>query len=198
MPRLSLAPLLATVLAFASPASAEVWTAAAELDAASPFSIEITIDDGAGEIRFAMTGPEDKWFALGLGGSQMSGTYAIVTTPTPAVEERTLGNHNPGSPLPVAVVMDDYVVNGDGTSTFEVSRAQDPGTGAYVFDMQDVQAGVPIPVIWGVGQGAPFQYHGDTRGDGGVEFQADATPAPEGSVVAQTFGATKLLFLRER
>jgi hypothetical protein len=191
-----LAVLFVALLAVA-PATAAVWVASADLDPSNSFTAEITIDDGTGIVQFVLSGPDTQWFALGLGGTSMSETYSIVTTPTPAVEERELGNHNAGTVLTPSITTESHVVNA-GTSTFTLTRVLDPGTGAYVFDMADVEGGVPIPVIWGVGQGAPFQYHGNSnRGAADVQFEGDATPVHH-EVVSQSFGATKMAFRRVR
>ena len=180
------------------PATAATWVATADLQPSSSYTAQIAIDDTAGQIEFVLTGPTGVWFALGLGGTQMDGTYAIVTTPVPAAEERTLGQHNQGAPLTPSITLADHVVNGGGTSTFTITRDQDPGTGAYVFDMLDVQSGTPIPVIWGVGLDPILAYHGPTnRGDTEVSFEEQtATSAGPPAIVAQSFGKTKLIFSR--
>jgi hypothetical protein len=182
----------------AAPAAADIWVATADLQPSSSYTAQITIDDTAGEIEFILTGPTGVWFALGLGATEMDGTYAIVTTPAPAVEERTLGQHSEGTGMTPSVTIDGHVVNGDGTSVFTLARAQDPGTGAYVFDMLDVQSGTPIPVIWGVGQDPILAYHGpQNRGSTDVSFEEQtATAAEAPAIVAQSFGKTKLIFRR--
>ena len=165
----------ALVLA-AGPASAASWVAQAELQPSSGYTVTITIDDVAETVEFALTGPDAQWFALGLGGTMMNGTYAIVTTPTPAVEERTLGNHNEGSVLTPSVTLSNHVDHLDGTVTFTLDRDVDPGNGGYAFDLNDVQQGLPIPVIFrlpscrqpGVRprRGVPQRSHRHDAGDG--------------------------------
>jgi hypothetical protein len=169
----------------AAPAAADIWVATADLQPSSSYTAQITIDDTAGEIEFILTGPTGVWFALGLGATEMDGTYAIVTTPAPAVEERTLGQHSEGTGMTPSVTIDGHVVNGDGTSVFTLARAQDPGTGAYVFDMLE-------------GQDPILAYHGpQNRGSTDVSFEEQtATAAEPPAIVAQSFGKTKLIFRR--
>lgn len=188
--------VLVAAALLATPAPAAVWVASADLDPSHSFTAQITIDDGAGQIEFLLTGPDDRWFALGLGATSMNGTYSIITYPMPAVEERSLGNHSEGDVLLPAASLADHSTGG-GTATFTIGRAQDPGTGAYVFDMMDVESGAAIPVIWGVGQDPSFSYHGNSnRGSQDIQFESDATPTPEAGMTLQSFGATKLVFRR--
>jgi hypothetical protein len=157
----------------------------------------ITIDDTAGTLDIEMTGPNTRWLAIGMDSSLMGGTYTIVTYPAGSAEERTLGNHSAGSPLsPQNITLDIFTPNGDGTSTFAISRALDPGDpDAYVFPADPTVA--PIPFIWAVGQGASFSYHGAPNKNGGnVTFESDATAADEPSVREMSWGMAKFTFRR--
>jgi hypothetical protein len=176
-----------------SPVRAATWVAEADLTTAGgDISLAVSVDDVSQIVAIEMTGSESIWFSVGFGGSVMADTYAIVAHPGGTVEERKLGDHTPGVPLSPSITLDGWSTPGNGMATFEMSRAIDPGIpDVWVFPLADIQSGTPIPIIWAVGQGAPFTYHG-----GGNRSSGDVAFGP-GDIVAtspMSWGRVKLLF----
>ena len=199
-------PALAFVSSFLVPigvpgaASAATWVCDTLLETGGGnMNLTITIDDGADTIDFLLTGPDAQWMAIGPGGNVMFNRYAIVTYPAGTAEERKLGNHNAGAALsPQNITLDSFTPNGDGTNTFAISRDRDPGDpDAYVFPMAEVEAGNWIPMIWAVGQGASFAYHGGSNKNiGSVQFSGPPVAVGEPSVRDLSWGQVKLAFRR--
>jgi len=198
---LRLLPLAAlpVLLTLPAVASADVWVADAVLSTGGgDVSMTVTIDDVTEDVDIELSGSDARWFAVGFGTNAMSGTYAIVTRPGGLVEERQLGNHNPGSVIGPTITLDSWTTGG-GQATFALSRTIDPGvSGVYVFPIVDVQNGAPIPLIWAVGQSGTFAYHGP----GNKAFGSESF-APDGPVSAQepgmrdaSWGRIKLEFRR--
>ncbi len=193
--------LVAFAGTFLAPAAqADVWTADVLLTTGGgDVAMTVTIDDVTEEVDIALTGSDSAWFAVGFGGSTMSGTYTIVTYPGGTVEERQLGEHNPGLPIGPTITLDAWSTPGGGVATFEMSRVADPGVAnVYVFPLADVQSGTPIPMIWGIGQGTSFTYHGPiNKATGGQAFApGGAVSADEPAVEDLSWGRVKMLFHR--
>lgn len=122
-------------------------------------SIETSIDSDADKVTFTCTGPSDTFFAFGFGGSQMSGTYAFVLNSTAGdVQERKLGEHNPGSELTSSVnVLSSDVSNNEITIVFERALT---GTNADYYDFTAGEGN--INMIYSKGTAQSLAYHGLT------------------------------------
>ena len=75
--------------------SGTLCTGMATLSADNDISLEITIDEDDDVVEIILTGPADSntWFGVGIGGSSMSGTYALIVNGTEDVLEYVLGMH---------------------------------------------------------------------------------------------------------
>ena len=113
-----------------------------------------------------LTGPHDKWFALSLGSPHFDMAdkpYTIVVDGKGNVQERKLGDHDPGQVLTASLrVLSNSVV--DGERKVVVSRPFKGHTNDhFTFDPSTST----IPVLAASGNGANFGYHGAKQRTGG-------------------------------
>ena len=143
-------------------------------------AFELFLDSNVGdngEVTINMTGPEGKWFGVGLGATTftMSDTpYAIIVDGTGAVTERKLGNHDGGKLLDSSIqVVSNRVY--DGIRNVVMTRSFEGKTPEhYTFDPESTST---IPHITASGKGSDFSYHGHTT-RGGATLQLIALDKP--------------------
>ena len=130
-------------------------------------------------VHITVSGPSTVWFAVAFNATAMSDDpYAIVINGTTTgqkgdvnVEERILGNHNPGAictdPSSVIKILSHTIMNGIRTITMErpvVSKCFSFASVASVAPVASVvKATTSIPVLLAHGTSATFSYHGKTR-----------------------------------
>ena len=155
------------------------WIASAN-STTTQVSFDISLDsqsDVNGKVVINMTGPDGKWFGIGLGAKTftMSDTpYAIIVDGNGAVTERKLGNHDGGKVLDSSV----KVVSSrsfDGLRNVVMTRSYKGKTPEhYTFDPKSTST---IPHITASGSGPNYSYHGSkTRGGATLQFFTLDTP----------------------
>jgi len=119
-----------------------------------------------GLATLTLTGPPDKWFALSLGSPHFDMAdkpYTIVVDGKGNVQERKLGDHDPGQVLAASLrVLSNSVV--DGQRRVVVSR---PFKGHTVDHFTFDPSTSTIPVLAASGNGPNFAYHGAKQRTGG-------------------------------
>ena len=119
-----------------------------------------------GLATLTLTGPPDKWFALSLGSPHFDMAdkpYTIVVDGKGNVQERKLGDHDPGQVLTASLrVLSNSVV--DGQRKVVVSR---PFKGMTVDHFTFDPSTSTIPVLAASGNGPNFAYHGAKQRTGG-------------------------------
>lgn len=149
------------------------------------FNVDFVIDDITDVVKLTITGPEDKYFAIGFGTDEMLDSYAIVCNQTGvSVEERKLGNHNAGSILTSTITLDSTSI-ANGQKTLFISRPLTGPTADY-FDFSKVTAGVGVTAIYSIGFSQVLSYHGATgKGITSLMF-ADNLVATENELFKQS------------
>ena len=125
-----------------------------------------------------MTGPDGKWFGIGLGANTftMSDTpYAIIVDGNGAVSERKLGNHDGGKLLDTSVqVISTRAYNGI-RNVVMTREYQGKTPEHYTFNPKSTST---IPHISASGSGPNFSYHGSkTRGGATLQLFTLDTPS---------------------
>ena len=119
-----------------------------------------------GLATLTLSGPSDKWFALSLGSPHFDMAdkpYTIVVDGKGNVQERKLGDHDPGQVLASSLkVLSNSVV--DGKRQVVVSR---PFKGHTVDHFTFDSSTSTIPVLAASGNGPNFAYHGAKQRTGG-------------------------------
>merc|ERR1719361_425891 len=62
-------------------------------------AIDIVIDTENDTVDIMMSGPSDRWFAIGFGSTVMANTYTISASGTDTINERLLGDQSTGNIL---------------------------------------------------------------------------------------------------
>jgi hypothetical protein len=140
-------------------------------EAGNNVSVALDLNAKTGIATITLTGPAEKWFAVGFGATKMADApYAIVVEPPPSsfaaskatLTERKLADHAAGNPLPspsMLTAVSDTVINA--TRTVVMTRALvGKSSQYYTFD----PSGAAINVIMASGTSPSFGYHGATRG----------------------------------
>ena len=129
-----------------------------------------------GLATLTLSGPSDKWFALSLGSTHFDMAdkpYTIVVDGKGNVQERKLGDHDPGQVLASSLkVLSNSVV--DGKRKVVVSR---PFKGHTVDHFTFDPSTSTIPVLAASGNGPNFAYHGAKQRTGG-RLQLSGVDAP--------------------
>jgi len=125
--------------------------------------LSVDFDAANEKVRLNLTGPSDKWFAIGFGSHVMSDTYAVAVSGESFMDisQRRLANHAVGSPID------------GGTST---EQSSDDGTRRNVSIVMDWSHGygfsdfflcrlTALPIIWAHGVDTTFAYHGVYKTD---------------------------------
>ena len=124
-----------------------------------------------------ITGPEGKWFGVGLGAKTFTMTdepYAIIVDGTGSVTEMKLGNHDGGRQLSSSVqVVSNQAA--DGLRTITLTRSLKGQTSDhYTFDPNETST---IPILTASGTGPDYAYHGpNTRGGANLNLAALDVP----------------------
>ena len=122
--------------------------------------------ESGGLATLTLVGPPDKWFALSLGSPHFDMAdkpYTIVVDGKGNVQERKLGDHDPGQVLTASLrVLSNSVM--DGQRQVVVSRPFKGHTADhFTFDPSTST----IPVLAASGNGPNFAYHGAKQRTGG-------------------------------
>merc|ERR1712142_280236 len=119
-----------------------------------------------GKVTITMTGPNGKWFSVGIGSDHFAMSdkpYTIVVDGTGNVSERKLGDHDSGSVLPSSLTVISNSVK-DGVREVVMTRAFAGKTpDHYSFETKTSS----IPMISASGLGSTFAYHGPKQRTGG-------------------------------
>ena len=155
------------------------WVASA-ISTSTQVSVKINLDstsDVNGKVTINMTGPDGKWFGIGLGAKTFTMSdrpYTIIVDGDGAVTERKLGNYNGGKLLdPSVQVVSSRSFNGIRnvvmTRTYQGNTAEH-----YTFDPKTAST---IPHITASGSGPKYSYHGSkTRGGATLQLFTIDTP----------------------
>jgi len=185
----------------------ELFTGTLEAETAATF-VEISLLARTNKATITLTGPNGKWFGVGLNSPKFAMSdmpYTIVVDGKGNVSERKLGNHDAGTVLSSSVQVVSNLVT-DGVRRVVMVRDFTGKTpDHYSFDA-DIST---IPVIVASGSGPVFGYHGSkTRTGGnlqltsvdaptcvcsagvsgtinGVPFKKDCRPEPYGDLLQQ-------------
>jgi hypothetical protein len=112
-----------------------------------------------GLVTLAISGPSDRWFALGLGTPHFTMSdrpYTIVVDGQGSVQERKLGDHNPGTVLAPSIRVASNTVT-DGVRTVVLTREFAGRTPDHFTFNPSVST---VPVLTASGSGPAFSYHG--------------------------------------
>lgn len=131
-----------------------------------------------GTATITLVGPADVWFGVGLGSGSGQGSggeatgytmeqtpYAIIVLGNGTVQERALGNHNPGTELPTSLtVVSSTIANGQRTVVLTRPFAG-PTAAHFKFDSH----AAVLPYINAVGASPDLGYHKD-KATGDLHF----------------------------
>lgn len=137
-------------------------------------SIETLINTDDNIVEITLTGPENRYYSIGLDATQMSDNPYVFMTQDSAIQERTLGNRSAGTLLtPSTTIISDEII--DSERIIKFSRPL-TGPSADYFDFSTITDGTTINIIWAVGSSFDLVYHGGTgRGSSSITFNADTT-----------------------
>lgn len=99
--------------------------------------------DGIGTIT--VSGPAAAWFGVGFGATAMKNTYAVIVSgqgTDVSVQERSLGDHDPGQPLAASIRLLNHTVS-QGIRTVVLERPLQGTTDAH-FSFNAEAAGVDV------------------------------------------------------
>ena len=148
------------------------------LNATWDMHLGVLVDKTTDTVHIQLSGPANRWFAVGFNNSNMSGTYTIVAEATGAnniVERKMVGNGNPGSVITSGLaVQSDTVTNN--VRTVYLTRPRIGATaGHYTFaDTADT-----IPIIYARGTGTTFSNHTGSNRDGSKSLTKETPAAPK-------------------
>ena len=135
------------------------------------------LDQNKNMATMNITGPDGKWFGVGLGSKTFTMTdepYAIIVDGSGSVKEMKLGDHAGGSQLSSSVQV---ISNraGDGLRTVSFTRSFKGQTSEhYTFDPTTTST---IPILTASGTGPDYAYHGpSTRGGANLNLASLDTP----------------------
>lgn len=121
--------------------------------------IHIVIDTDTDLVDIIMSGPSDRWFAIGFGSTVMSNTYTISASNTDTVTERLLGDQKTGSVLDTTIT----VLSDTSNDTVRIVHIQRDRVGStseyYTFPTTEGE----MDFIWAHDHANPsssFAYHG--------------------------------------
>lgn len=134
-----------------------------EATSLSSSGLSFSIDIGETTTSVTVTAPRNKWSGIGFGAQAMQGTVAtIFAGTTSGITQRRLGDHAKGAPLEVYWTIDSITENTTDSLTYIMSRNNDISEtcgDCYVFD----SSASSLQVIYALGSGTTFEYHGSTR-----------------------------------
>jgi len=129
--------------------------------------IKMSLDTTNAEVVIEISGPSDKWYAVGIGAKtfeMQDEPYTIVIDGNGNPTERKLGDHSPGNLLKQSLKLISSKV-ADGVRTVSLLRDfKGISSDHYTFDPTQSS----IPVITASGEGKTFGYHGSQHRSGGV------------------------------
>lgn len=147
-------------------------------------SVKVTLNDETNKARIEMTGPSNKWFAVGFGNKSMNNTYTIFANESAdeTVAERILGNWNYGSALTSSTTLESFNKSGS-TSTYIIERPLIANNGGYTFNAETGN----VDIILAVGPNQnPNTYHGGTRAGVTINF-VELNPTSSTNLVPNKF-----------
>lgn len=167
-----------------------VWGTATGSCGTNTTQLLLILDDVSGLAYVQMSGPADAWFSWGFGASTMSGTYAIVSGAS--VNERKLGNHNPGTQLTNSFNL--LTSCTDGNQRFiSLSRPLSGASSSY-YTFSTGQSSIPL--IWAIGVSTTFAYEGSSTNHGAMTVTNLAVSnSPPGFASAAVGGGMVVLSL---
>ncbi|MBN2785297.1 MAG: hypothetical protein JXR25_10740 [Pontiellaceae bacterium] len=138
---------------------AEVVGGFMELNASWNMYLGVLVDTADDTVHMQLSGPDNRWFAVGFNKTIMRGAYTIVVDGNGNVSERFLGDHTSGSLLASSITVHSASVT-NGMRTIYLTRAR---TGAnssyYTFSASEDT----IDLIYARGTGTSFAYHGSSN-----------------------------------
>lgn len=127
----------------------------------SGYSVDLAISSATNKTTMTLVFPDNVWFAIGFGGSNMSsGADVFRTDGTAIVDAKSTGRF-----LPSADASQDWVLVSNNTSggvrTMVVERDNNTGdTDDFVFS----SSAATIPIMWAHGTSTSYAYHGGNKG----------------------------------
>lgn len=117
-------------------------------------TMDVTVNSS--ETTLTLSGPSQDWFGVGFDARQMDDLpYAIIVNGSGGIEERRIGDHNPGSSLMPSVTLVSSSVVGN-TRTVVLTR---PSKGITKDHYSFSTATASVPVITAIGNTPNLQYH---------------------------------------
>lgn len=195
-----LAPALALgALFIAAPSYAESYVAiVAAPDLGT--TLTLTADLDAAELEIRSTGPADRFFAWGFGGTEMSDTYALITNAggDESLTERKLGDHSSGTLLDPSLVVQSSTIDADILTVVATRPFAGPDADYFEFTPDLIVNGEPFDMIWSLGSSTMLAYHGSNRDTGSATFDKDVSSVPGDDpgygVVGGSWGELKVRF----
>ena len=153
------------------------------LDGPTNLSIDLTVNGNSDNVDLIITSQEVGWFAIGFGSQFADGSYAIVHESGSGVQERVLGNFNPGIQLADSLtVVSDTVSSGVRTLHLQRDRV---GLDANYYTFQDIPGVVDINYSLGSGS---FLNEFPQQSPTGAFLQLSPVPEPNSvAFLAMTF-----------
>lgn len=120
-------------------------------------AISAVVDARNDLVRVTLTGPADRWFAVGLGGtSMMSAPPTIVVAADGSIEERKLAYHDAGEATATQVEVESTAVDAEaGTRTVTLTRAV---KGASDKHFSFPASGGVVDYIWAIAPSAAAKF----------------------------------------
>jgi len=137
-------------------------------------TLALEVDGGSNLVNISISGPSQYWFGVGFNASQMADLpYAIIVDGNGNVQERKLGDHDPGTQIQTSVkVLDSTVTNGIRTVLLQRSL-----TGLTPNHYTFSPSIATIPFINALGDTVTLTQH-KYRDASSIElFHADITPS---------------------
>ncbi len=165
--------MMVTVLSFSAQAS--LLSTLNVVAGPNQLNVSVDLNTSTSIATITVTGPTDKYFAVGFDGELMNETYAIVCNQSGAtVEERKLGNHNAGDVLSSSLTVESSSVT-DGQLTLVLKRPL-AGLTSDHFDFSSIANDSTVSAIYTIGSSQSLVYHGiSNRGVTSMTFSEQIT-----------------------
>jgi len=134
----------------------------------SSMSIQIDMNSATSTVTLRLTGPSDKWFAIGFNATSMSNGTDCIYYSTSLVDSVLTGQSAPTTDASNEwTVVSNTILSGTTTRSLVLTRSFAGGAGDYTF----VYNNNSLNVIWAFGSGTAMTQHaGTARGSSNLGF----------------------------
>ena len=144
--------------------------------------VDVEIDTSLNLVTITMTTNQDRSIGVGFNNTVMVDTYAIIYSsgdPFNTAEEYFLGQYFPGTLLTNSLTLVSDDVDSNNVRTVIVQR-DIVGLSSSHYDFSGISDGSInfVNIIYGIGPGIHFSYHGTNRGTKTLTFESNATFSP--------------------